>query len=61
MPPCAILRKKGSLTPSSAYTTSSSAQAIACARLEAGPASATQTMSRLGLRSAPKFTGTGLA
>ena len=30
-------------------------------KLEAGPASATQIMSRLGRRSRPKLTGTGLA
>ncbi len=30
-------------------------------RFEAGPASATHTMSRLGLRRLPKRTGTGLA
>ena len=34
---------------------------MAWMKLEAGPASATHTMSRLGWRSWPKFTGTGLA
>ena len=36
-------------------------QITACRRLQPGPASATQIMSRFGLRSAPKFTGTGFA
>ena len=34
---------------------------IAITRFETGPAAATQIMSRLGWRSAPKLTGTGLA
>ena len=39
----------------------SSAVAVAKARFMAGPAAATQIMSRRGLRSRRKFTGTGLA
>ena len=42
-------------------TWSSQADAIASAKLVAGPAAATNTISRRGLRSRAKFTGTGLA
>ena len=38
-----------------------SAHRMAWMKLDAGPASATHTLSRLGRRSRPKFTGTGLA
>ena len=40
---------------------SSSAQSTAITKLAAGPAAATQIMSRFGLRRLPKLTGTGLA
>ena len=60
-PPWHILMKKGSLTPAAWSTISSTPQKNAWARLDAGPASATQTMSRLGLFRLPKRTGTGLA
>ena len=39
----------------------SSAQPIAITTLAAGPAAATHSMSRFGLRKLPKFTGTGFA
>ncbi len=39
----------------------SAAQRSACTTLDPGPAAATHSMSRLGWRRLPKFTGTGLA
>ena len=45
--------------PTSRY--SNTPQIMAWIRLAPGPASATQIMSRLGLRKLPKRTGTGLA
>ncbi|MOA41773.1 hypothetical protein D3C78_1637700 [compost metagenome] len=61
MPARAISTKKRSCTPLVTSTTSSTAQAMAWTKLDAGPASATQIMSRLGLRRLPNCTGTGLA
>ncbi len=60
-PPLAICRKKRSSTPTPISTMNSASHSKACTRLEAGPASATQIMSRLGLRRLLKLTGTGLA
>ena len=56
-----ISTKKRSCTPRPASTIRPMAQPSAMMKLLAGPASATQIMSRLGLRRLPKFTGTGLA
>jgi len=47
--------------PAALSPTKNSAQRMAWMKFEAGPASATQTMSRFGWRSRPKLTGTGFA
>ena len=60
-PARAISMKKRSSTLEPTSATSSTAQPMAWMKLDAGPASATQTMCFLGLRRLPKLTGTGLA
>jgi hypothetical protein len=54
--------KKFSLSkPAATSVTNNTAHRMAWMKLDTGPASATQIMSRFGWRSRPKFTGTGLA
>ena len=52
-PPSHILMKNTSLTPAPCSRYSAAPQIKPMAKLEPGPASATQTMSRLGLRKLP--------
>jgi hypothetical protein len=60
-PARAISMKKRSSTPMPTMVISTTPQATACTKLDAGPASATHTICCLGLRKLPKLTGTGLA
>ncbi len=47
--------------PPAASSVNNRAHRMACTKFDKGPASATHTLSRLGWRNWPKFTGTGLA
>ena len=59
--PAISIKPSLAIAPPGAAALSRNPHAIAIAKLAAGPAPATQNMSRFGLRRLPKFTGTGFA
>ena len=61
IPACDMEIRNFSFIPRPTRAISKMSQMRACAKLEPGPASATQMESILGLRRRPKFTGTGFA